>query len=83
MKMIMAATLMAMSVTAAGAADADGESAIRVLQGCKHIIDPNFGRGTALIDVLAGYIEARPKQMHEQFVVFAIAALAEAWPCPK
>jgi hypothetical protein len=34
------------------------------------------------IRLIVSYMESRPERLHEQFVLLAIEALAEAWPCP-
>jgi hypothetical protein len=35
------------------------------------------------VQVVVGYIEARPERQNEDFRLFANEAMAKAWPCKK
>jgi hypothetical protein len=46
MRAILCGTLMALAITGAETAAENTDSGNYVLPGCRHVIDPNFGRGT-------------------------------------
>jgi Rap1a immunity proteins len=138
MKSILAATLMALSITSAGAVErfkdsanadrANVDSANGMLPGCKLLLDfsnkrpslsvsdgvrVGFCSGTIrtlmqlsslaseygptppcskmpdnatqgqVIRVIIKFIEARPERMHEPFILLALEAMRNAWPCKQ
>ncbi len=44
---------------------------------------PNNVVTVQAVRVMVRYMEARPQKMHEPFVVLALEALQDAWPCRK
>jgi Rap1a immunity proteins len=42
---------------------------------------PNDVSYEQMIRVVLAYIERRPQRMHEDFLVLAIEAMRQAWPC--
>jgi Rap1a immunity proteins len=72
----------------------DAGVCVGIVGGIAHMLDPrNRGDWCAdipasatrqqMVRVVVRFIEARPNLMHQDFMLLALMALADAWPCKK